>query len=147
MHCDRTVVFALRGNKEHIQFHPTAPIDAGFAHRNNRLIISICESIKNISVPFHFVMICQELNTKEISVIFCLFSSGVIFWVAGWITGLSKWVVTFTFFLCCGGMGAGSGGGGRAVLAAAARRTSSSCRWICCWIRMSSPSRPCWGTS
>lgn len=67
--------------------------------------------------------------------------------MARWITGLSKWVVTFTFRFCCGGTGAGSGGGGRALLAAAARRTSSSCFWICCWIRTSSPSRPCWGTS
>lgn len=44
-----------------------------------------------------------------------------------------------------GGLGAGSGLG-RAFLDAAARRTSSSACWICCWMRMSSPSRP-WGTS
>lgn len=75
-------------------------------------------------------------------------SGGLIcFLMARWVTALSKWVVTFTLRFCCGGTGAGSGGRGRALLAAAARRTSSSCLWICCWIRTSSPSRPCWGTS
>lgn len=56
---------------------------------------------------------------------------------------------TFTLW---GNFGAWLGGGvwarpGRGSLLAAARRTSSSCRWICCWMRMSSPSSPCWGTA
>lgn len=78
---------------------------------------------------------------------FCLISVAGIVQEALLEQGRSKWIGTFTLRFCWAGLGAGSGGGGRALLAAAARRTSSSCRWICCWIRTSSPSRPCWGTS
>lgn len=59
---------------------------------------------------------------------------------------------TFTLRLDCEGLGFGAGlglgsrGGGGALLAAA-RRISSSCCWICCWMRMSSLSSPCWGTA
>lgn len=58
----------------------------------------------------------------------------------------SKWGRTFTLRVCVEGLwfAARSWGEVRALLAAAARWTSSSCRWICCWIKISSPSRPCW---
>lgn len=64
-----------------------------------------------------------------------------------WSGRAGRW--TFTLW---GKFGDLLGGGvwawpGRGSLPAAARRTSSSCCWICCWMRTSSPSSPCWGTA
>lgn len=135
MHCDRTVVCVLPGTVKNTHTNPSIQqLPALLAlHTGRTGWWLIWESIKKI-----YILVWKYLKL----------SAGLIFsLVAGWITGLSKWVVTFTLRLCCGGTGAGSAGGGRALSAAAARRTSSSCLWICCWIRTSSPSRPCWGTS
>lgn len=108
-------------------------------------IVNNYQKTRNLkwTIVSNFCLCIYELLLK----VACSFSTAVVIRKILVQKGRSKWVVTFTLRVCWGRKGAGSGGGGRVLFAAAARRTSSSCRWICCWIRMSSPSRPCWGTS